>query len=100
VGKQATPEGDHLFKVKEDGHKLDEEQANAFHHTVYQLLFGDYDGNGEAKLSMNRLKANSLRKCVGEHTQIPTETPTLEPNLCIKNIRNFPQGCFQRQLFL
>jgi hypothetical protein len=39
LGKQATPAGDHLFKVREDGRKLDEEQANAFHHTVYQLLF-------------------------------------------------------------
>jgi hypothetical protein len=39
LGKQATPAGNHLFKVREDGHKLDEEQANAFHHTVYQLLF-------------------------------------------------------------
>jgi hypothetical protein len=39
VGKAATPAGDHLFKVREDGQKIDEEQADAFHHTVYQLLF-------------------------------------------------------------
>ena len=39
LGKQVTPAGDHLFKIREDGRKLDEEQANAFHHTVYQLLF-------------------------------------------------------------
>jgi hypothetical protein len=39
VGKAATPADDHLFKVREDGQKLDEEQADAFHHTVYQLLF-------------------------------------------------------------
>jgi hypothetical protein len=39
VGKAATPAGDHLIKVREDGQKLDEEQADAFHHTVYQLLF-------------------------------------------------------------
>ncbi len=32
VGKQATPAGDH-------GTKLNEEQADAFHHTVYKLLF-------------------------------------------------------------
>ncbi len=31
--------GDHLFKVREDGRKLSEELADAFHHTVYQLLF-------------------------------------------------------------
>jgi hypothetical protein len=39
VEKAATPAGDHLFKVREDGQKLNEEQADAFHHTVYQLLF-------------------------------------------------------------
>jgi hypothetical protein len=37
--KQATPAGDHLFKVREDGTKLNEEQVDAFHHTMYQLLF-------------------------------------------------------------
>jgi hypothetical protein len=39
IGKAATPAGDHLFKVRDDGQKLNEEQADAFHHTVYQLLF-------------------------------------------------------------
>ncbi len=39
VGKAATSAGDHLFKVREDGQKLDEEQADTFHHTVCQLLF-------------------------------------------------------------
>ncbi len=39
LGKQATPAGDHLFKVREDGTKLNEEQVGAFHHTVYQLSF-------------------------------------------------------------
>ena len=29
----------HLFKVRKDGRKLNEELADAFHHTVYQLLF-------------------------------------------------------------
>jgi len=29
----ATPAADHLFKVREDGKKLSEEQADAFHHT-------------------------------------------------------------------
>jgi len=38
-GTYATPAADHLFKVRDDGRKLPEEQADAFHHTVYQLLF-------------------------------------------------------------
>lgn len=38
-GVAATPAADHLFKVREDVMKLNEEQADAFHHTVYQLLF-------------------------------------------------------------
>ncbi len=38
-GKLATPAKDHLFKVREYGQKLDDEMADAFHHTVYQLLF-------------------------------------------------------------
>ncbi len=38
VKKAATAAGDHHFKVREDGQKLNEEQADAFHHTVYQLL--------------------------------------------------------------
>ncbi len=39
IGKAATPAGDHLFKVRDEGRKLNEEQAGTFHHTVYQLLF-------------------------------------------------------------
>ncbi len=39
IGKAATRAGDHLFKVRDEGRKLNEEQADAFHHTVYQLLF-------------------------------------------------------------
>ncbi len=35
----ATPAGDYQFKVHDDRKKLNEEQAEAFHHTVYQLLF-------------------------------------------------------------
>ncbi len=34
-----TPAGNYLFKVHDDGKKLNEEQAEAFHHMVYQLLF-------------------------------------------------------------
>jgi len=39
TGTCATPASDHLFKVREDGRKLPEELADAFHHTVYQLIF-------------------------------------------------------------
>jgi len=39
TGTCTTPAGDHLFKVREDGRKLNEELADVFHHTVYQLLF-------------------------------------------------------------
>jgi hypothetical protein len=38
TGVCATPARDYLFKVHEDRKKLNEEQAEAFHHTVYQLL--------------------------------------------------------------
>ncbi len=39
TGVSATPAADNLFKVREDGKKLNKEQADIFHHTVYQLLF-------------------------------------------------------------
>jgi hypothetical protein len=39
TGVCATPASDDLFKVREDGTKLNEELAEAFHYTVYQLLF-------------------------------------------------------------
>jgi hypothetical protein len=39
VRKSATPAADHLFKIGEDGCKLNEELAKAFHHTVCRLLF-------------------------------------------------------------
>jgi hypothetical protein len=39
VGKAAKPASDHLFKIIENGQKLNEEQANAFCHMVYQWLF-------------------------------------------------------------
>ncbi len=40
VRKAVTPAGNHRFKVREDGQKLNEEQMVAFHHTVsnYYLL--------------------------------------------------------------
>jgi hypothetical protein len=39
AGKTSTPAGDHLFKIRDDGQKIDNEMADALHHTVYQLLF-------------------------------------------------------------
>jgi hypothetical protein len=39
TGVCATPASHYLFKVRENGTKLNEELAEAFHHTVYQLLF-------------------------------------------------------------
>jgi hypothetical protein len=39
VRNSSTPAGDHLFKIREDGRKLDDEMADVFFHTVYQLLF-------------------------------------------------------------
>ena len=39
IGKAATPAGDHLFIVRDEGRKHNEEQADAFHRMVYQLLF-------------------------------------------------------------
>ncbi len=41
VGKSATPVANYLFKVRNDGKNLDKEQADAFHCTVYQLLFAE-----------------------------------------------------------
>jgi hypothetical protein len=35
MGVCATPATDYLFKVHEDGTKLNEELAEAFHHTAY-----------------------------------------------------------------
>jgi len=53
TGTCATPASDHLFKVREDGRKLSEELADAFHHTVYQLLFA----------------ANRARGCTGDFSK-------------------------------
>jgi hypothetical protein len=39
TGVCATPANDYLFKVRGNATKLNEELADAFHHTVYQLLF-------------------------------------------------------------
>jgi hypothetical protein len=39
TGVCATPASDYLFKVHEDGRKLNKEQAEVFHCRVYHLLF-------------------------------------------------------------
>jgi hypothetical protein len=39
TGVCATLASNYLFKVCEDGRNLNEKQAEAFYHTVYQLLF-------------------------------------------------------------
>jgi hypothetical protein len=39
TGVSATPAADSLFKVREDGKKLNKKQADILYHTVYQLLF-------------------------------------------------------------
>ena len=39
TGKCVTPATDNLYKTRDVGRKLGDEQADAFHHTVYQLLF-------------------------------------------------------------
>ena len=38
-GKAATPAAKHLFEVREDGEKLNEKDAEAYHHTTAQMLF-------------------------------------------------------------
>ena len=47
-----TPASDHLFKVREDGRKLSEELADAFHHTVYQLLFAATRARGDIQTAI------------------------------------------------
>jgi len=39
TGTCVAPASDHLLRGREDGRKLPEKLADAFHHTVYQLLF-------------------------------------------------------------
>ena len=39
AGESATPAGNHLFQVNEEGTKLDEEKAQVYHHIVAKALF-------------------------------------------------------------
>jgi hypothetical protein len=38
-GMCTTPAAEYLYKIQENGKKLNEELVEAFHHTTYQLLF-------------------------------------------------------------
>ena len=38
-GTATTPTADHMFKVRDNAPKLNEERADFFHHVVAQLLF-------------------------------------------------------------
>ncbi len=55
VGKSSTPAGDHLFKIREDEWKLDDEIADAFHHTVYQLLFAENSARQDIQTAVSFL---------------------------------------------
>jgi hypothetical protein len=48
---EEMPASDHLFKLHEDGRKLTEELADAFHHMVYQLLFAANRARRDIQLS-------------------------------------------------
>jgi hypothetical protein len=37
IGKAAKPAGNHLFKVRDEGRELNDEQADTFQKAVYQL---------------------------------------------------------------
>ncbi len=55
TGVCATPANDYLFKVREDGRKLNEELAEAFHHTVYQLLFATNRARHDIQMAVSFL---------------------------------------------
>ncbi len=55
VRKAATPAGDHLFKVRDEGRKLNDEQLDSFHHTVYQLLFTANHTRGDIQRAVSFL---------------------------------------------
>jgi hypothetical protein len=38
IGKTSTPAGDHLFKIREDGHKLDDDMQMAFWPSLRQYM--------------------------------------------------------------
>jgi len=70
IGKAATPAGDHLFKVRDEGRKLNDEHADAFHHTVYQLLFVANRARCAIQMAVSFLKQREykhLTKMTGEN---------------------------------
>jgi hypothetical protein len=55
TGVCATPANDYLFKVRENGTKLNEELAEAFYHTVYQLLFAASRASRDIQMAVSFL---------------------------------------------
>jgi hypothetical protein len=55
LGMCATPAADHLYKNQENGKKLNEELAEAFHHTTYQLLFAANRARRDIKTAVSFL---------------------------------------------
>ncbi len=59
----ATPANDYLFKVREDGRKLNKELAEAFHHTIYQLLFAANRARRDIQTAVSFLTTGTLMDC-------------------------------------
>ncbi len=57
IGVCTTPASNHLFKVREDRRILSEELADAFHHTVYQLLFAANRARCDIQMAVSFLTA-------------------------------------------
>lgn len=60
TGISATPAADYLFQVRDDGRKLNDEQAEAFHHTVYQLLFASTRARRDIQTAVSFLSSRVL----------------------------------------
>merc|ERR1712085_192705 len=54
-GTATTPAADHLFKVRENAPKLNEEQAGFFHRVVAQLLFVAQRGRPDLRTVVSSL---------------------------------------------
>jgi hypothetical protein len=55
TGVCATPARNYLLNKRKDGRMLKEEQAEAFHHTVYQLLFAANRGRRDSQTAVSFL---------------------------------------------
>jgi hypothetical protein len=88
TGKCATPATDNLYKIRDDAKKLGDEQADAFHHTVYHCS-RDYDDDfereederGRARHSMkdSTLPHPSSGECVGDRPPQPAPPQLVRP---------------------